>query len=147
MSEASGAQSVTDAPSRILAIWKAMAQGDLGPLERALAPDARWCSFHEDAEGCHGRGQMIGMMKRGLAGGLSGRIEEATALGPCVIVGFRPERRLVLGFDPSSPPEQRPLDQGLAYVVVTLREGLVAELKGCVDRAAAVAYAQAASAG
>lgn len=34
---------------------------------------------------------------------------------------------------------------GIAYVVVTMREGRVIELKGCADRAAATTYAQTAT--
>lgn len=34
------------------------------------------------------------------------------------------------------------MDQGFAYVVVTMRDGRVVELKGCADRAAATTYAQ-----
>ncbi len=33
-------------------------------------------------------------------------------------------------------------DDGIAYVVVTMRDGLVTEMKGCADRAAAMTYAQ-----
>jgi hypothetical protein len=32
----------------------------------------------------------------------------------------------------------------VAYIVVTLADGLIVELKGCADRAAAVAYASSA---
>ncbi len=137
MTEAAGAD--------VRAIWDALARGELAPLEHALAPDAHWYGVDEDAAGCHGRAQVVGMMARGLAGGLSGSIEEAIELGARVIVGFRPKRRVIAGFDPSSPPAQRPLDRGLAYVVVTRRDGQIVELKGCADRAAALAYAQAAT--
>jgi hypothetical protein len=37
---------------------------------------------------------------------------------------------------------ERPLDNGIAYVVVTMRDRLVIELKGCADRTAAMTYAQ-----
>jgi hypothetical protein len=49
-------------------------------------------------------------MSRNLAGRLRGRIEETVQDGPRVIVAFRPEQ-----------PEQldRPVDEGIAYMVVT----------------------------
>jgi hypothetical protein len=34
----------------------------------------------------------------------------------------------------------RPLDDGIAYVVVTVSDGKIIELKGCADRATAQAY-------
>jgi hypothetical protein len=34
------------------------------------------------------------------------------------------------------------MDEGIAYIVVTVREGHIVELKGCADRSAAVSYAQ-----
>jgi hypothetical protein len=39
------------------------------------------------------------------------------------------------------------LYQGIAYVVVTMRDGLIVELKGCAHRAAAMTYAQTGTAG
>jgi hypothetical protein len=39
------------------------------------------------------------------------------------------------------------LDEGIAYVVVTMRDGLVIELKGCADQAAAMTYAQSGTTG
>jgi Tfp pilus assembly protein PilX len=38
--------------------------------------------------------------------------------------------------------DKRPLDEGVAYVAVTVSDGLIVELKGCADRAAALAYAR-----
>ncbi len=37
--------------------------------------------------------------------------------------------------------DKRPLDQGIAYVVGTMRNGRMIELKGCANRAAAMTYA------
>jgi hypothetical protein len=34
------------------------------------------------------------------------------------------------------------VDEGIAYMVVTVRDGHIVELKGCADRPAAVSYAQ-----
>jgi hypothetical protein len=51
-----------------------------------------------------------------------------------VLVAFRPER-------PTETPN-RPLDHGIAYMVVTIDGGQITDLKGCADRAAALRYAQ-----
>jgi hypothetical protein len=37
------------------------------------------------------------------------------------------------------------LDQGIAYMVVTIRDGEIVEMQGCADRTAAMSYAQALS--
>jgi hypothetical protein len=50
-----------------------------------------------------------------------------------VIVAFRPEQPAQL---------DRPVDEGIAYMVVTIRDGHIVEMKGCADRSAAVSYAQ-----
>jgi ketosteroid isomerase-like protein len=62
---------------------------------------------------------------------LQGKIEETIQDGSRVIVAFRPAR-----------PAQvdRPLDDGIAYMVVTIRDGKIIEMKGCADRAAAIVY-------
>ena len=64
-------------------------------------------------------------------GGPGARIETVTDAGERVIVGFRP--------DEGRAPD-RPLDDGIAYVVVTMSAGVIVERKGCPDRAAALAY-------
>jgi hypothetical protein len=77
---------------------------------------------------------ILDVMRENQKRGLSGTIEEATEVDDRVIVGFRPGRSHPLNPD-------RPLDRGLAYLVLTMRHGKVVEMKGCADRAAA-AYAR-----
>jgi hypothetical protein len=72
-------------------------------------------------------------MTGNLPGRMQGRIEETIQDGPRVIVAFRPEQPGQL---------ERPLDDGVAYMVLTFEHGRIIELKGCADRAAAVTYAQ-----
>ena len=83
---------------------------------------------------CEGRATILDVMSRNRAGRLRGSIEEMAQFGSRVIVGFRPER--------PSDPADRPLDDGVAYMVVTIGDGKIVELKGCADRAAAVGYAE-----
>lgn len=76
---------------------------------------------------------ILAIMKRNLPREFAGQIEETVEVGGRIVVAFRPDH---------PRDDGRPLDQGIAYVVVTMRNGLVIELKGCADRAAAMTYAQ-----
>ncbi len=112
--------------------WEAMAQGDLTVLENTLAPDAKWHGV-EDGQFCASRNAILDVIGGNLPGRLQGTIEETIQDGPRVIVAFRPAQ-----------PAQvdRPLDEGIAYMVVTIRDGKITEMKGCTDRAAALAHGQ-----
>ena len=113
--------------------WEAMSgAGDLSVLEAALDPDAKWRGV-EDGQICENRKMILTVMKRNRHGGLVGQIEETVEVGGRIVVAFRPDQ---------PRDDGRPLDQGIAYVVVTMRGGRVIELKGCADRAAAMTYAQ-----
>jgi ketosteroid isomerase-like protein len=113
--------------------WEAMSgAGDLSVLEGALDPEAKWRGV-EDGQICENRKMILEVMERNLHGGLAGRIEETVEVGGRIVVAFRPDR---------PRDDWRPLDQGIAYVVVTIRDGSVIGLKGCADRAAAMTYAQ-----
>src|ERR1700677_3223383 len=112
--------------------WEAIARGDLTILENSLAADAQWLGV-EDGQLCGNRKAILEVFRLNLPSRLQGRIEETIQDGPHVIVAFRPKQ-----------PAQvdRPLDEGVAYVVVTIRDGKITELRACPDRAAAGTYAQ-----
>ena len=112
--------------------WEALIAGGPEVLGEVLAPDAQWYGV-EDGQLCDGRKAIIDVMSRNLAGRLRGRVEEAIQDGPRVIVAFRPEQPAQL---------DRSVDEGIAYMVVTIRDGHIVELRGCADRFAAVSYAQ-----
>jgi ketosteroid isomerase-like protein len=114
--------------------FQALTDGDYAVLEVSLAADAKWRTVEEGATNCEGRDTIIGIMRRNLGGRLRGKIEEVDQVGSRVVVGFRPDR----------PPddEGRPLDAGVAYMVVTFDAGQITELRGCADRTLAVAYAR-----
>ena len=114
--------------------FQALIEGDYAVLEASLADDAKWRTVEEGATNCEGRDTIVGIMRRNLAGRLRGTIEEASQAGSRVIVGFRPGR--------SPDAERRPLDAGIAYMVVTIQGGEIIELKGCADRNAAASYAR-----
>jgi hypothetical protein len=116
-------------------VWEAMSgAGDLSVLEGALDPEAQWLGV-EDGQICENRKMILTVMKRNLPRGFAGRIEETVEVGGRIVVAFRPDQ----------PETTDGLDHGIAYVVVTMRDGLVIELKGCADRAAAMTYAQTAT--
>ncbi len=113
--------------------WETMSvKGDLSVLEGALDPEAQWLGV-EDGQICENRKMILKVMKRNLTVGFAGRIEETVEVGGRIVVAFRPDH---------PRDDGRPLDQGVAYVVVTMHNGRVIELKGCADRAAAMTYAQ-----
>ncbi len=112
--------------------WEAVAQGDLAPLEAILAPDAKWRAVEDGPWNCENRARILEVMRRNLAKGLTGSIEEVLELGERVIVAFRPEHH---------DAGRWPLDEGIRYVVLTMRDGIVTEMKGCADRKTALAYA------
>jgi ketosteroid isomerase-like protein len=114
--------------------WEARTRGDRDAFAATLAPDARWRAIDDGPWSCASREAIVDMMVRARAEGLAGRIELATRVGERIIVGFRPERPEMLG--------ERPLDGGLAYLVLTVRDAHIVELKGCADRAGALAYAR-----
>jgi hypothetical protein len=116
--------------------WDALARGDLAPLEAALAPEARWRAVEDGPWNCESATAILDVMANNLADGLSGRIEDAFAVGDRVVVAFRPDRH---------GPGAWPLDHGVRYVVVSTADDLVTEIKGCATRDSALEYAAGAA--
>jgi ketosteroid isomerase-like protein len=113
--------------------WDALIAGGPEVLGEVLAPDAQWYGV-EDGQLCDGRKSIIDVMSLNLAGRLRGTVEEIIQDGSRVIVAFRPEQPGQL---------DRPVDEGIAYMVVTIRDGQIVEMKGCADRAIALSYVRA----
>ncbi len=114
--------------------FEALSNGDFSVLEEALAEDAVWRTVDEGSTNCQGRETIIEVMSRNLDGRVRGSIEDAIQDGSRVIVAFRPTQ--------PSDAAGRPLEDGIAWAVVTLTDGKITELKGCVDRVAAIGYAR-----
>jgi hypothetical protein len=111
--------------------WEAMIGGDFAVLEESLAEGAKWHGV-EDGQLCSGRTEILEVMTRNLPGRLRERIEETIQTRPRVLVAFRPKQ--------PSDAGNRPLDDGIAHMVVTISDGKIIELKGCADRATAQAH-------
>jgi ketosteroid isomerase-like protein len=114
--------------------WAAVLVGDLAPLGAALAPDAVWRPVVEGPWNCESRTAIVNAMSYMVTKGLTGSIDDVTDVGDRVVVGFRPDHHA---------PQAWPLDNGVRYLVATVSDGLVTELKGCATQAAALAYAAA----
>ena len=115
-------------------LWDARSRGDLGSLEAALAPDAKWRAVEHGPWNCESAAAIIDVMKSQFADGGSGSIEDAFEVGDRVVVAFRPD---------DHGPDAWPLDHGIRYVVLSFAGDQVSELKGCADRATALTYAEA----
>ncbi|MGH2872787.1 MAG: VOC family protein [Solirubrobacteraceae bacterium] len=115
--------------------WEAITQGDLDFLQGALARDAKWRAVEDGPWNCEDRAAILDVMAGNLAAGLRGRIEEALQDGPRVLVAFRPER-------PRPGADAETTSGRVVYMVVTIHDSRIVEMKGCADRAAAIAYMQ-----
>ena len=114
--------------------WDALSRGDLGALEAALAPDAKWRAVEDGPWNCENRAAILDVMSRNLESGLSGEVEEVLDMGDRAVVAFRPA---------SHGPDAWPLDDGIRYVALAARDRLITEMKGCADRKSALAYVDA----
>jgi ketosteroid isomerase-like protein len=129
-----GEGSSRDLEELVRQTWESLSRRDLRALEAVLAPDARWRAVEDGPWNCENRAAILEVMGHNLAHGLSGRVEEVIELDDRAIVAFRPDRQ---------DPEGWPLDEGIRYLVLTTHAGLITEMKGCIDRRTALAYAGA----
>jgi ketosteroid isomerase-like protein len=115
--------------------FAARTRRDFDALAQRFAPDARWRAVQDGPWNCESRDAIIEVMRRNTAdAGSRDAIAGIEEVGERVVVAFRP--------DPDREVDAGKLDDGLVYVVVSLRDGLIVELKACADRPAALAYAQ-----
>lgn len=123
----------SDAVRLVQRVWEARVAGDLGPLHDALAPDAEWRAVTDGPWNCHDRDTILTVMRSNMDRGLNGTLEEAVVYGERIVAAFRPAR---------PQPGGRDLDNGLVYVVVTVADGVITEIKACRTRAGAIEYAR-----
>jgi ketosteroid isomerase-like protein len=114
--------------------WAALSRGELAPLENALAPNARWRAVQDGPWNCESRAAILDVMRHNLAQGLSGRVEDVLPVADRVVVAFRPDNQ---------QPGAWPPDNGIRYLVLTVAQGQITEMKGCADRETALSYAGA----
>jgi ketosteroid isomerase-like protein len=114
--------------------WQAWSSGDLDAIEAAFAPDARWRAVEDGPWNCENRAQILNVIRRNRErrGAPEGEVEQIVDVGDRIVVAFRPS-------NPS--PGGWPLDDGVRYVVLTIKDGLFTEMKGCASREVAFDYA------
>jgi ketosteroid isomerase-like protein len=122
------------ATDTIRSAWGCFGGGDTRALEAAFAPDARWRAVEDGPWNCESRAQILDVLARQSGRVLEGKIEAIEELGDRAIVAFRP----AVGELPAWP-----LEDGVRNLVLTFRDGLIVEMKGCATRADAEAYAAA----
>jgi ketosteroid isomerase-like protein len=125
---------VVDADRCVRETWSAISVGDLSVLESVLAPEAKWRAVEDGPWNCENRSMILRAMQDRAEQLLGGEIDSVVDLGDRVVVGFRPL---------SHGPDAWPLDDGVRYLVLTRRDELVIEMKGCADRMSALEYAGA----
>lgn len=126
-----------DSEGLVRGAWASISSGDLESLANSLDANARWRAVEDGPWNCAGKATILQRMQdRGVAGALAGQIDSLVSVGDRVVVGFRPEQH--------SPDGWR-LDNGVRYVVVTVRDDLVVEIKGCLNRQVALDYAGSAA--
>ncbi len=117
---------------QVQSVWEAVSQGDFAALEALLAPDAKWRAVEDGPWNCENRDTILRVMAQNLTeSGLAGSVEDVKAVGNRTVVAFRPVRER----------GQWPLDNGIRYMVLTERDGMVTEMKGCANRQVALDYA------
>jgi ketosteroid isomerase-like protein len=114
--------------------YDALSRGDMDALSAVLTPDARWRAVEDGPWNCENREMILTVMAEQQIG-RAGVVEDVFDVGERAVVAFRPHEH---------DPDAWPLDDGIRYVVLTFRDDLISEMKGCLNREVALAYAASA---
>lgn len=111
-------------------ITSALHSADLAGYRDLLDPDVTWGAPDDSNPGCRSRDQVLAWCRRGRARGVRALVTETGVYGDTILVGLRVS-------DESAPAGSRtPTDR---WQVLTVRDGLVADIRGFDDRAEAMA--------
>ena len=109
----------------------AFASRDVAAFGALLDPNVRWGGAEETPETCHTRAEVLNRFADMLSSGVEAEVIEATPGHDAVLLGLRVRRPVGGG----AAREHR------VYQVMRLRRGLIADIRGYPDRAAAAAEA------
>ncbi|MGA2837751.1 MAG: nuclear transport factor 2 family protein [Acidimicrobiales bacterium] len=110
-------------------IRDALESADLDRFRDLLDPDVTWGPPDEVNSGCRNRDQVLAWYRRGRARGVRAVVTETGIHGDRILVGLSV-------FDGGTPSESG--DPTERWQIMTVRDGLVADIRGFDDRTAAV---------
>ena len=128
MTSADGVRKAEAIAARLRA---ALATDDLTGLRALLDPHVRWGGPEDTPDTCHTRSEVLTRLRGLLTSGAELEVVEAIAGTESVLIHLKVQRPVREG----SSREQS------VYQVLTLRDGLVADIRGYPDRGAAAAQA------
>lgn len=124
----------TDGQAEHLAglIGQALGAADLDAYADLLHPDVHWGAPGDPAPPCQNRGQVLAWYRNGREAGTRAQVTETVAAGNRILVGLR-----VSGLQ----AETGLIGEADRWQVLTLRDGMVADIRGFDNRDEAAAAA------
>ena len=118
---------MTSAEDLIGPIRAALAGGDLESFADLLAPDVRWGAPGDSTSGCHNRRQVLQWWRSSQDAGVQADVVDVTAHGDKVLV------HLVVSGSRTEGADGEPAELADRWQVLTIRDGLVADIRGHED--------------
>ena len=113
-------------------VGQALAGADLEAYADLLHPDVRWGAPGDPSPPCQSRAQVLAWYRAGREAGTRARVTETVVAGDKILVGLRVTALPAL---PGSAEEQD------RWQVLTVRDGMVGDIRGFEDRDEAAAAA------
>ena len=110
----------------------ALGAGDIDALAELCAPDLCWGPPDDPQSGCHRRDEALAWYRAARDRGMRAEVTEVSVGTSALLVGLRV-------FDVAAG--QRPADGAARFHVMTVRAGLIADIRGFDDRSEAAARA------
>jgi len=113
-------------------VGRALADADLDAYADLLHPDVRWGAPGDPSPPCQNRAQVLAWYRNGREAGTRARVTETVVAGDRILVGLH-----VTG----TPAEAALGDGSDRWQVLTVRDGMVADIRGFESRDEAAAAA------
>ena len=113
-------------------VGQALAAADLDSFADLLHPHVRWGAPGDPCPPCQNRAQVLAWYRSGREAGMRARVTETVAVGDWIRVGLRVSR---------SEADSGVTDEADRWQVLTIRDGMVADIRGFDSRDEAAAAA------
>jgi ketosteroid isomerase-like protein len=113
-------------------IGQALAAADLDAYADLLHPQVRWGAPGDPSPPCQNRAQVLAWYRAGRAAGTTARLTETVVAGDRILIGLRVSR---------TEADAGASDESDRWQVLTIRDGLVADIRGFDNREEAAATA------